>query len=330
MSTRARIATVCQGGSTHASVEQNREHVMRLLDLALRQQPDLVCLPETFTTPSVPIVNSIEELAETVPGPTTDIVARKAREHRCYIICPIVTRRDGAAWNSAVIVDRSGGILGRYDKVHPVTSTFDYTAFESGITPAGDYPVFDLDFGRVGIQICFDTGFPEGWAELARKGARMVFWPSAYNGGFPLRVYAAMHHYYVVSAVRPDRSRIIDPCGVVLAETDRTLSVIWRDVNLDFCVSNYDFNRSIPDRIAETYPGRVEIRSHVDDNHFLVEPSDDTLTIDQLKREFGFESASRYYQRHRDASARIQRGEAPEPQPAAHGDRPQYAKWHTE
>ena len=106
MGAKARIATVCQGGVTYVSVDENREHVMRLLDLALCQRPDLVCLPETFTTASVPVVESIEELAETVPGPTTDRVSRKAREHGCYVVCPIVTRRDGVCWNSAIIVPR--------------------------------------------------------------------------------------------------------------------------------------------------------------------------------------------------------------------------------
>jgi len=326
MPTRARIVTICQAGCTYPSIEKNREHVLSLLDLALRQQPDLVCLPETFTTHSVPIVESIAELAEPLPGPTVEIIARKAREHGCYIICPIVTRRDGACWNSAVVVDRSGDILGIYDKIHPVTTAADYTVFEDGITPAREVPVFDLDFGRIGIQICFDAGFPETWAELSRQGARMIFWPSAYNGGFPLQVYAAHHRTYVVSAVRSDRSRIIDPCGRVLAETDRNLNVICRDINLDYCVAHYDFNFSIPDRILAAYPGRVEIRSHLDDAVFLVEPIDATLTVDQLQREFGFEPAAQYFQRHRDAYAQIQRGELPEPQHAAHGDRPEYAK----
>ncbi len=326
MSTRARIATVCQARSFFPSVEKNRARVMALLDLALCQSPDLVCLPETFTTVSVPWT-SIDELAETVPGPTTDAVARRARAHGCYVICPIKTVRGGTCWNSAVLIDRTGAIQGIYDKVQPVTTSSDYTVFESGVAPGSSVPVFDLDFGRVGIQICFDAGFPETWAELARQGARMVFWPSAYNGGFPLQVYAYLHHYYVVSSVRTDKSRIIDPCGVLLAETDDLVNVIYRDINLDFVVSHYDFNHSIPDKIMEAYPGRVEIRPHRDDAHFLLEPIDETLTTAHLQAEFGFESTSQYHQRHREAFGQIHCGEAPAPQQAAHGDRPPYAKW---
>jgi predicted amidohydrolase len=152
MSTRARIVTVCQAGRYFPTVEGNRQRVIELLQMSLGLKPDLVCLPETFTIPGVPF-ESLANLAEPLPGPTTDAARRLAREHHSYVICPIITCREGIYWNTAVVIDRSGGILGLYDKVHPVTSTFDYTVFESGMTPGSRAPVFDLDFGRIGIQI---------------------------------------------------------------------------------------------------------------------------------------------------------------------------------
>jgi len=321
---RARIVTICQAGRFYGSVEENRKHVMKILDLALRQKPDLVCLPEAFTT--VTVNRPIEEIAESVPGPTTEIVAEKAKAAGCYVICPIKTRRDGKVWNSAIIIDREGEILGIYDKIHPVTSSSDYTVFEGGVMPGSEASVFDLDFGRIGIQICFDIGFPESWQELAEKGAKIVFWPSAYNGGFPLQVYAYLHHYYVVSSVRSDKSRIIDPLGRILAETDYHVNVIYRDINPDFVVAHYDFNYSIPDRIMEKYPGRVYVRSYMDDDHFLVEPIDDSLSTEHLQKEFGFESTFQYHDRHRKAYRMILQGKKPPAQKAAHGDRPQYSK----
>jgi len=299
MATRARIATVCQARTFYPTVDENRAYVLSLLDLALAHEPDLVCLPETFTTVTVPAQRSVD-VAETVPGPTTDAVAARARAHRSYVICPIKTLRDGQCRNSAVVIDREGHIAGIYDKVHPVTTSSDYTTLEGGIAPAQTASVFDLDFGRVGIQICFDIGFPETWAELARRGVRVVFWPSAYNGGFPLQVYAYLHHVYVISSVRTDRAKVVDPCGVVLAETDDLTNVIWRDINLDYMVCHYDFNHGVPDRIMAAYGARVEIRSHRDDAHFMIEPRDPTITTAQLCREFGIEPT--------------------------HGDRPPYAK----
>lgn len=324
MGRRARIATVCQANRFYNTVEENLKHIMKLLDIALSYQPDLVCLPEAFATASVG--KPLEELAEAIPGPIVKAIASRAGEHWSYVICPIYTKRDGRIWNSAVVIDRSGDIVGVYDKIHPVTTSSDYTVFEDGSTPGFEAKVFDLDFGRIGIQICFDIGFPETWQTLADKNARMVVWCSAYNGGFALQVYAYLHHYYVVSSVRSDNSKIIDPLGNILAETDTLKNVAVHDVNLDFTVAHYDFNYSIPDKIMKLYSNRVEVRSSLDDGLFLVEPIDPTITVEQLQRELGFESAYRYYQRHRDAYEYIHRGEKPPPQIAAHGKRAQYSK----
>jgi predicted amidohydrolase len=308
------------------SIERNREYVLGLLDLALTQQPDLVCLPETFPTVSV-AETALDALTEPVPGPTVEAAARRARKHGCYVICPIKTRRDGSYLNSAVVLGRDGEILGIYDKVHPVTTSSDYTVFEGGLGPGPvDPPVFDLDFGRIGIQICFDAGFPETWQRLAAKGAQIVFWPSAYNGGFPLQVYAYLHHYYVISSVRTDKSRFVDPLGSILDETNDLTSVICREINTDYAVCHYDFNHAIPDSIMAAYPGRVQIRTDRDSAHFMIEPTADGPTIEQLQAEFGFESTFVYHQRHRDAFAQIHQGQAPTPQNAAHSVRSQYSK----
>lgn len=315
--TRARIATVCQARIRYANLEQNREFVLSLLDLALRQSPDLVCLPETFTQPAAKI-SAIEEIAEPLDGPTVTAAAERARRAHCYVICPLFLQRTDGVTNSAVILGRDGSVVGIYDKAQPVTTTADYTRRENGVTPGGPVPVFDLDFGRVGIQICFDAGFPEQWASLANQGARLIFWPSAYNGGFPLRAYASLHEVYVVSASRGERSQIIDPYGTVLAQTDQLANLLVRDINLDFALCHYDFNYSIPDRLLATYPGRVEIRSHLDAAQFLVEPTDPSLTVAQLQAELGFETAAQYFQRHRDAHG--------QPQQALHGERPMYGK----
>jgi predicted amidohydrolase len=323
--TIARIATVCQNGVVRATTKANLAYWLDMLDRVLKQKPDLVCFPEGFIGLTAPRT-ARAELLQSVPGPITDAFAQRAKEHRCYVICPLPTLREGKAWNTAVVIDRSGGILGAYDKVCPVTSSPDYTVFEADFRPGGEASVFDLDFGRIGIQICFDAGFPENWERLASLGAKAVFFPSAYDGGFPMQAYASLHHYYVITSVRTSRSRIIDPCGREVANTDERMNFVVRDVNLDFVVAHYDFNWGIPDRILDAYPGRVKITSYRDDAHFIVEPTDPALTTKQLRAEFGFEPASQYHQRHREAHAALRAGKAPTPQAAAHGNRGQYSK----
>jgi len=325
MSTIARIVTVCQNGKFHPSVEANRDHVMEMLDRAVLQKHDLVVLPEAFASVSVKYETK-DEVAETIPGPTTDAAARRARQAGCYVICPVVARRDGRFYNSAAVIDRQGAISGVYEKVHPVASVGDFTSFEGGIQPGGDTPVFDLDFGRVAIQICFDLGFPETWAALAESGARIVFWPSAYDGGFPLRAYAWIHHYFVVSSVRSGRSKIIDPLGAIRAQSDPRMEFAVAEINTDFIACHWDYNHSIPRRILESYPGRAEVRSDHESGHFLVEPLDPAVKIADLQREFGFESAHMYHQRHRVAHARMLEGQPPLAQNALHNGRQPYGE----
>jgi hypothetical protein len=130
----------------------------------------------------------------------------------------------------------------------------------------------------------------------------------------------------VVSSVRTDSSRIIDPLGQIRLKTDQRLNVIYDDINLDFCVCHWDFNYSTADKIIKAYGENVAIRSDRDSAHFLVEPKDGTITIAQLQKEFGFESTQSYHQRHRNAYPMLRAGERPGPQVAAHGDRPQYAR----
>jgi beta-ureidopropionase len=325
MNTRARIATICQARTYFPTADENRRHIFAQMDLVLRQSPDLVCLPETFSAAGV-ARQSIFEVAEGLDGPTLTAAAERARRHNAYIICPLFTRRGEQVFNSAVVLDRSGEILGIYDKLHPVTSSPDYVVFEEGTTPGASIPVFDLDFGRIGIQICFDIMFPQAWAELAQQGARIVFWPSAYNGGFPLQSYAWLHHYYVISAVAQEKSRMIDPCGTILEESDGLVNGLCREINLDYAVCHNDFNYNIPDRIRAAYPGQVIIRQHADAGHFLVEPLDPALTIAALQEEFGFLTVQEYSQYHQAAHARLVAGQAPIPQAARHGKRAMYWK----
>jgi predicted amidohydrolase len=329
MGTMARIATVCQGGQFKPNVQQNREYMLGLLEVALEQRPDLVCLPEAFH--DVGVSQPLQETAEPLlTGPTIEAVACRARQAQCYVVCPIHTRNGeetDRVYNSAVLLDRSGQIAGVYHKRCPVTSAANYTQMEEGITPGSGVPVFDLDFGRVGIQICFDIGFAENWQTLAEQGARLVLWPSAYDGGFPLRCYAYQHHYWVVSSTRTGRSRIIDPCGEILNETSDTLPIIVRDINLDYVVAHWDWNMAIPDRIRARYGDRVEIRQWDPGSaHFVVEPRDPDLTCAQLQDEFGFESTTQYHDRHRCAYQQMGQGKPALPQSARHGNRPQYGK----
>jgi predicted amidohydrolase len=325
MSSIARLACICQSDANFSTVEAHRGAMLRRIAEVLPDKPDLICLPEAFTSVGVP--GPASRSAETVPGPTTDALGAVARSSRCYVLCPIHTRDGDAIRNSAIVIGRDGGIVGAYHKHCPVTTSADYTVFEDGIAPGSDIPVFDLDFGRVGVQICFDLGFPENWQALADKGAKLVIWTSAYDGGFPLQAYAYLHHYWVATSTRSQRSRIVDPCGEVVAETTPAKPSLSRSVNLDYVVSHLDWNGAIPDKIAAKHGDRVSVRQWVPgSSHFIVEPLVPDVRVADLQKEFGFEATALYHERHRRAYRRLRGGKRPEPQQALHGMRPQWGK----
>jgi len=312
MPRKIRVVTTRMGNVRKHSADQSREYMMGVLDLACWQEPDIVCLPENFAT--VGLSGALATKAEPLPGPTTDACARRAREHRTYIVCPLTNVRDGRFYNSAVILDRSGEICGVYDKLQPVTSTADFTEVEHGMTPGSEAPVFELDFGRVGCQICFDLGFPRGWQQLADRGAELVFWPSAYDGGFPLRIFAYLHKYYVVSAVRTMHSRIINPLGEELEHTGRHARIASRVIDLDYMVCHYDFHTGIPEEMIETHGTGVTVRSYCEEGHFLVESNSEAVPLAKLIEQFGLEAAQTYHARHLPAYEAILAGRVPEPQ----------------
>jgi hypothetical protein len=114
--------------------------------------------------------------------------------------------------NAAAVLDRTGALAGIYRKVHAV-SVGDPVQLEGGVLPGHDFPVFDLDFGRVGIQICFDMAYDDGWDTLADKGAELVLWPSQSPGQISAAMRAMRGRYYVLSSTWRHNASLLDPTG---------------------------------------------------------------------------------------------------------------------
>jgi predicted amidohydrolase len=141
--------------------------------------------------------------------------------------------KDGdKVFNTAVIFDRQGEFAGKYRKTH-----LHGPEVFAGTSCGDEYPVFELDFGKVGIQTCYDEWFPEVSRVLAFKGAEILLLPVA--GGKPItwRVRALDNGVYFVAAGQTPPSMIIDSSGAILAET-QTPGFVWADLNLDWRETN--------------------------------------------------------------------------------------------
>ena len=148
------------------------------VDKAAAAGADVVLFPELILSAGYSLADEFYDVAEPIPGPAVAKLGEKARQHQLYIIAGLAERDPtGTVYNSAVIIGRDGQVAGSYRKSHIFTPT------ESFFAPGTELPVFDLDFGRVAIPICYDLEFPEPARVLCLKGAEMLLTITAHWEG---------------------------------------------------------------------------------------------------------------------------------------------------
>jgi predicted amidohydrolase len=185
---------------------------IREVDEIAADKPDIVCLGEELLNEGRP--GTYLGTAETIPGPSTDRLGEAARRHGFYIVAGLIERDGHGIYNTSVLIDRAGRVAGKYRKVY-----LPREEIEGGLTPGSSCPVFDTDFGRIGIMVCWDAEYVEPARALAYGGAEVILVPAA--GGYLdlLKARALENHVYVVSSGFDVESAIIDPTGTVLFST---------------------------------------------------------------------------------------------------------------
>jgi len=179
----------------------------------------VVCLQELFYGPYFCQVQDADyySYTEAIPdGPTTKLLQDVARQHGIVIVAPMYEEEHpGIYYNTAAVIDADGSYLGKYRKTHipQVKGFWEKFYFRPGNT---GYPIFDTAVGRIGVYICYDRHFPEGWRALGLAGARIVFNPSATSRGLSQYLWrleqpaAAVANEYFVGAI----NRVgIEPLG---------------------------------------------------------------------------------------------------------------------
>ncbi len=197
---------------------------------------DLAILPETAATASA---GPARDRAVPLEGKVRETFSGLARKHGSYILLALDMAEGGPKGpiysNSAVLFDRRGWVAGIYRKAHPV-AVVGTSELESGITPGRDYPVFDCDFGRLGVQICWDIQFDEGWDALGRKGAEIVAWPTASPATVLPATRAHEHRYYVVSSPWRDNATIYEPTGMTAAQILPPQRILVHELDLSYAI----------------------------------------------------------------------------------------------
>jgi beta-ureidopropionase len=223
---------------------------------AASQGAQVMCFQELFNDAYFCQVQDTVHMdgAEKVPdGPTVQRMTEVARETGMVLVVPIYEKEDdGFFYNTAAVLDSDGTYLGKYRKTHipHVGGFWEKFYFRPGNM---GYPVFDTAVGRIGVYICYDRHFPEGWRALGLAGAKIVFNPSATSRGLSMYLWnleqpaAAVANEYFIGAInRVGRepygdndfygsSYFVDPRGQVVGDqaSDTDEELVVRDLDLD-------------------------------------------------------------------------------------------------
>jgi N-carbamoylputrescine amidase len=192
------------GVPASTDIQKNLDYYLTMIDKACQEhQPDFVLLPELFTTPywCGEHDNRFFEWAETIPGPTTDRLAEKAKEYGCHIVASIYEKVvPGEYYDSAALIGPDGElIMGTlpngepmkcYRKTHVATLYAHTTRTDEKyyFRPGQGFPIFKTHFGTIGLLICYDRSFPEAWRSLVIQGAELILLPVV-SYGFRLKAF---------------------------------------------------------------------------------------------------------------------------------------------
>jgi len=264
-----KVAAICVKPEDKSSTEKNRVFYAGKIIEAGRMGVDLLCLGEGITVVSTG--RQYADVAEPVPGPTSNLLGEAAMKAGMYVVAGIYEREGELIYNTAILIDRNGNVAGKYRKTHlPESEVY------GGLTPGAEYPVFNTDFGKVGIEICYDNFFPEVVSSLVLQGAEIILLPiwgdireKGLTWDFVARTRAIDNAVYIVASMYSRRSLIISPYGQILADGDEGMDIITAVIELNIrtfepwlSVSSMgEWKKLYPkERRIETYKGLVKGR----------------------------------------------------------------------
>jgi N-carbamoylputrescine amidase len=163
------------------NVKDNMKKTLSWVDKAAKKGAQVICLPELYRSQYFCQKEDFNtfDLAETIPGPSTEAFQKAAKKNKVAIVVPLFEKRaPGVYHNSAIIIDADGKILGVYRKMHiPDDPGF----YEKYYFAPGDlgFKSFQTKFGNIGTLICWDQWYPEGARLTALRGAEVLFYPTA-------------------------------------------------------------------------------------------------------------------------------------------------------
>lgn len=222
---RIRVASVNLKPERTSGAAESVERFIRTVEERVDGRVDLIVLPEGITVVGTGL--SYVEVAQSVPGPVTEMLGGLARRRKAWVAAGLYEREGRAVYNTAVLLDREGRVAGKYRKVY-----LPREEVERGLTPGHAYPVFETDFGRVGMMICYDVFFPDPARALAAQGADVIVLP-IWGGDETLAAARAIENkVFLVASGYDHPTYIMDPDGKRVAQAPQRGEVALAEIDL--------------------------------------------------------------------------------------------------
>jgi len=292
----ARVAAVQINGPWNWQIPTTKANdtaaaIVPYIDRAGKDKADLVVFPELYLG------------MFRVPSPQTEAISEAAKRNNIYVMvgCFEVVNDKGDYGNSTLIFDRQGEIVGRYFKAYQAVGGPPYcwppvaNDPEWMMTPGEECPVFDLDFGRVGILTCYDGYFPEIFRLLSLKGAEIIIWPNARHGAVEDYIVRASVHQNYVHMIATNKAigagtMIAEwPQGIKQQLTEAKEGYISADLNLAQLRNSRVNAREFRQRRAAMFTGLAQDWSiskiyGVDESKVVVPPPSEEAKAQVLER----------------------------------------------
>ena len=267
---------------------QTDDKVWEAVHAAGSMKSDLIILPETWAGP---------QAIETLESTRVLMLKKLAEQYKTYIISGMYRRTDDIGRiNSAVLIGRGGEIEGIYDKVYPFLEEFDYTP---PVHIGREAKVFNTDFGKIGIAICFDANIPSLWQKMAELGAQIICWPSAYTGGLSLQAHAINHNYYIVTATLKNDCTVYDITGKELMYNasieDERILISSVTLDLDRSIFHRDFNIEKKKALLSGHAGSIiQDEAMMKEGWFVLKSACENVSVRELAKQYEIEDLPSY------------------------------------
>ncbi len=245
MAKKVKIATFSLNPIPYSSIPKGKsilqaeiEWLDKNVTQVLADKPDLIVLPECCDRPSDMPLGALHEYYRERGDKYLEHVKTLAKQNHCYIAFGAHRfLEDGTGYNSCYMIDRSGDIVGIYDKNHLVPLETENNNLYCG----QQENIFECDFGKVGAVICFDLNFEEIRQKYKKAQPKLMLFPSNFGGGLMRNFFAFdTRSYFVSSCGYGCPSEIINPLGESLGSTSNHYNYVIRTVNLDYEIVHLD------------------------------------------------------------------------------------------